>query len=55
MTIEKLNVDYEGISLIISELRKLYEIGDEQTRRQVDFLIGKLLIGPYLFINDDKK
>jgi hypothetical protein len=54
MKIEKLDVDYDGISKVIGELIKLYEIGDDQTRRIIDTQISNLINKPYIFINELK-
>ena len=52
MKIEQLDVDYEGMAKVISELRQLYEVGDLQTQRMVDSLISNLISKPYILIND---
>jgi len=51
MKIEKVDVDYEGISKVISELRQLYEVGDLQTERMIGALISSLISKPYIFID----
>jgi hypothetical protein len=51
MKIEKVDVDYEGISKVISELRQLYEVGDLQTQRMIDTQISSLISKPYIFID----
>jgi hypothetical protein len=54
MKIEKLDVDYDGMAKIINELIKLYEIGDDQTRRMIDKLINDLILRPYIIFNELK-
>jgi hypothetical protein len=54
MKIEKVDVDYDGMVKVISELRQLYEIGDDQTRRMIDAQISSLISKPYIFINELK-
>jgi hypothetical protein len=52
MKVELLDINYEGMSLLIKELRKLYEVGDDTTKRMIDNKINHMLYNHYLFIND---
>jgi len=52
MKIEQLDVDYEGMVKVISELRQLYEVGDLQTQRMVDGIILSLIGKSHIIIND---
>jgi hypothetical protein len=52
MKVELLDINYEGMSLLIKELRKLYEVGDDTTKRMIDAIISRMLFNQYLFVND---
>lgn len=54
MNIELLDIDYKGMSLIIKELRKLYEVGDYTTKRMIDNIINRIVCNQHLFEDNEK-
>lgn len=53
MGIKEINIDYEGISLVIKELTELYKV--HENKEVIDKILRELLLNPKYLINEMDK